>query len=146
MDENGELQRTDVREKEKENFSMPGRLLGWWSQLVGDEEDPAAHRRQAIKTSEDLFLSLYCMEAEPEGDSQDDCDTDQVEADKRDVLKYILAIVLERKRIIKPLSAARMGVPQRFLHRRLQQEFVVPAVDVNGEVLTTIQEQLEAIL
>ena len=131
-DDGGDLQRYDVLTAETDNFSVPGQILGWWTQVVRDMQNEANARRRAIETTEDLFLSLY-----EEG---------AVKTDESEVLKYLLAIVLERKRILRPIGKLSGGEPQLYRHSKSGEEYTVAQVDLTASNVLKIQDQLQAVI
>ncbi len=131
--ETGELVRADILEDEKETFAPPGAVLCRWGQTFKEREDPAAEARQTLRSAEDMFLSLYEEETGPQEESGD-------------VLKYLLAVLLERKRILRPAELAAPGRPQTYRHRKSGREFAVPRPDLTAQSVLQIQEHLKKIL
>ena len=99
VSEEGDYERFDVLETESPGFVPPGKLLCRWSQVVKPRESQAAERRAAIQSAEDMFLSLEDEDEDDAGDATSDPD--------RALLRYLLAIVLERKRILRPVRGER---------------------------------------
>ncbi len=131
-DEGDDLRRIDALAAEVDSFTAPGQILGWWTQTVKDQEDEAEVRRRVIETSECLFLSLY-----EEGAG---C------ALESEALKFLLAIMLERKRILRRCGKPDAGEPQRYRHSKSEEEFDVPQVDLTASSVLKIQEQLRAVI
>ena len=119
-----------MAESEFEGFVPPGTVLGWWRQEAKAEETKSKH--QAVKTAEDLFLSLYAEGADP--------------SEERATLKSLLALMLERKRILKPRGKALEGKPQQYFLVKTKETFEIPAVDLTAEAVRKIQEQLWAVI
>ena len=120
------LQRADLADAEAAEWKPPGEVLGRWSRKAEDASE-AAKRRNALASAEEVFLALI---QEPGGAGPE-----------KDLLLQLLALLIERKRIIRP-----QGVPadgrQRYWHSRLQQEFSVPHQDLTPERVATLREQL----
>ncbi len=129
---NGEIQRADVHVEEANEFTPSGILLGWWEQVMKNYDNEAEAKRQAILSSEELFLSLY--------------EEKENAAEEADVLKYLLALMLERKRILKPIDKVAEGHTQRYLHTRTKKEFSVPFVDIMTKSAQGVMDQLKGVI
>lgn len=131
-DENGELTRIDLHPDEVAAFSMPEDLLGCWTREVN--EDEGRHERdkkiQAIASSEELFLSLF--------DGSED-------TDERSILKQLLALMLERKRILRPITTHRKGLVE-YLHVKTKTHYVVNMHEWEPKKVIALQEQLSMLL
>ncbi|MGE9292651.1 hypothetical protein [Ruficoccus sp. ZRK36] len=133
LDEERQLQRTDLREAEAEEFSAPGGVLGRWRREVKTPNEEAKEaRRQLMATTEELFISLY-EENDAEGEED------------RAVLKQLLGLMLERKRILRRVGPMADGV-QRYRHPKQDREYDVPMGDLDPEKLTRVQEQLQLLV
>ena len=86
---------------------------------------------KAIAGSEDFFISLY--------------DDEAVEVEQKDVLKQMLALLLERKRILRPKGRPEGGF-QLYLHPSSKREFLVPQKELSEELVFNIQSQINAFL
>jgi len=120
------LQRVDLSDADAAGWQPPGDVLGKWTRKAEDETE-SARRRSALASAEEVFLALM---QEPGGAGED-----------KNLLLQLLALLLERKRILRPQGKP-AGGRRRYLHPRLQQEFSVPAGDLTPERLVTIREQL----
>ncbi|HTB64421.1 MAG TPA: hypothetical protein VK737_12625 [Opitutales bacterium] len=120
------LARADVTEYEAREWKPPGEMLGRWTRKAEDES-AAARRRTAIASAEEVFLALS---QEPGGAGPD-----------KDLLLQLLALLIERKRILRPKGAAANG-KQLYWHPRLQQEFSVPHQELTPELVGHLREQL----
>jgi len=120
------LQRADLSEAEAQAWQPPGEVLGKWTRKAEDESE-AAKRRNALASAEEVFLAFV---QEPGGAGAD-----------KDLLMQLLALLLERKRILRPQGRPADG-KQRYWHSRLQQEFIVPHQEITPECLTLVREQL----
>ena len=159
--EQGEIVRIDLREEERGELGNFGPVIGWWSSIVPTPEDSQAEtNKQQLRTTEGIFLSLF---PEPEdADDSETTDSEEEAADKieaaqdiiedpeliadRDTLKYLLSLMLERKRILKPIGRPKPGEPTLYRHPKLEREFEVPSIDITGDAVLRIQEQLQAII
>lgn len=132
-DEEGQLQRADVAEAKVDEFPRPEAVLGRWGREVkprGEEEREA--RANALATTEELFLSLF-KEDSPEM------------ADDRELFKQVLALMLERKRILRSQGRPEKGV-QTYLHVRSKETYQVQSSDPDPAALIRIQEELNLLV
>jgi len=129
----GELGRADLRPDEIESFELPGEMLGRWSRLVKDPDDDSAHARDTMASAEDFFFSLY--------------ENDQADArEESDMLKHLLSLMLERKRVLRPIGERRNSGEQRYLHVKTKRELSVPIVDISTELMLKIENTIGDII
>lgn len=127
-----EITRFDVTEERLAEFKPEGIVLGRWARVVKDRQDEDKESRlRLLATREEFFLSLFSDEADPDGDKA--------------VLKQLLALLLERKRIIRPLGAP-SGNLQRYKHMRTGDEYAVPVGDISPEQVARVQNALEILV
>ena len=105
--------------KRERIFVRRAPVLGWWGRRLRKDLDESEANREAVASTEEFFLSLYDDRA---GDIEESA-----------VLKYLFAIMLERKRILKPVGRAMPGEPQTYLMRKSGRKFDVPIVDVTAQ-------------
>lgn len=130
-DEQGEWQRADIKESEAEQYHLPTEVLGKWAREVKEcEENDREMQQQMLQSSEELFFSLF---------------DNPTASDDVDVMKHLLALLLERKRIVKAISK-REGAFIRYVHTKTKREFDVPNRDFDPEALVSIQAQLEQLI
>ena len=127
----GELDRVDVLGPESDGFQTDGTVLGWWRQPAKDRTNDA-DAAAALHTSEGLFRSLYFEGGE--------------ESPERDLLKYMLALMLEKKRLLRALPMSDREVVQRYRMRKSLEEFEVPLVEIKPDQLLKIQDQLSTVV
>ncbi len=134
LDSMGNLERRDFLKDEFDESVLAAGFVGRWERVVGEnpEEDERAARKIAMASTEDFFLSL-CDENSP------------VEADEVDALKQILSLLLERKRILKPLGRPSGGV-QKYLHPASGKVFDVPQKEPSEDMILKLGSQLGAII
>jgi len=120
------LQRADVTETEAREWQPPGAVLGRWTRKAEDES-AASKRRLALASAEEVFLAFM---QEPGGAGPE-----------KDMLVQLLALMIERKRILRPQGRPAEG-RQRYWHPRLQQEFSVPYQELTPERIAAFREQL----
>jgi hypothetical protein len=128
----GNIERCDVLKEHAAAFKPEGILLGRWTREVKERgEEDQAHRAQLLASREEFFLSLYEDESDPSGD--------------KGVLKHILAMLLERKRIIKPVGEASEGM-LTFVHAASKQTYLVPALDLQPAHLLRVGASLDLLV
>tara|TARA_B100001248_G_scaffold241598_1_gene208417 strand:+ start:86631 stop:87137 length:507 start_codon:yes stop_codon:yes gene_type:complete len=132
--EEGYLERADLHPESAEDFNPPNPILGKWNRTVKSQvdEEKEAQKRQTA-TFEELFLSLF----------EEDTHTEAARAQEDvDLLKQILALQLERKRILKRLSTSPKATELHYIHPKTKAEFTFPRQDLSPEKLIILQEQL----
>src|SRR5882762_5545084 len=124
----GEVARRDLLESEDGRFMPPAFVYCRW--VVGfkqrkAEEDPA---RTLKLTAENLFITLAAPEAEPS-------------ATNTPLLQF-LALMLERKKLIKLRGYTEDNQRQIYEHMPTHQLYEVPVGNLNVEFFQKIQEHL----
>lgn len=132
-DEAGELGRADLHEGELSELQLPGQVLGRWSWVMKDPEAGATNAADTVASAEDFFLSLFENEA---GD----------ERDRSDALKHLLALMLERKRILRAVAPRQVSGTQIYRHAKTKQEFQVPVAEISRELMFKIEDTLGDII
>lgn len=141
IDDNNELLRFDVLERQEEEFEVPGQLLCRWRQVYKKEPEKDNSARRQRETAEGLFLSLY--EELPEEESLEEAE----EAMKQgEIMKKFLALMLERKRILRPRGNSPDGLFRLMEHARSKNIYPVPAGSLSQEELMRISERLNALV
>ena len=85
----------------------------------------------ALSSSEDFFVSLF--------------DGSGVSADESDAVKQILALLLERKRILRPVGRPSGGI-QKYVQASTKREFDVPQKPLGADLIAKMQTQLGNII
>ena len=134
IDDMGNLDRLDAHVDEFDDSKIRGKIIGRWEREVAanPDADERAARRLALASSEDFFLSMFD-------------DSSPVKADEADAVKQILALMLERKRILKPVGRPSRGI-QKYIHTSSKREFDVPQKEMDAELVLKIQTQLGSII
>ncbi len=125
---NGEVARRDLFESEDGRFMPPAFVYCRW---VTAYKPRRADENQALAlklTAESLFLTL----AAPEADK----------SETNTPLLQFLALMLERKKLIKPRGLSEDGERQVYEHRATHQLYEVPVGNLNVEFFQKIQEHL----
>jgi hypothetical protein len=132
-DQAGELGRADLLPEEIEHFALPGEVLGRWSRVVKDPDDESAHARETMASAEDFFFSLYENE-EPDA------------REESAMLKHLLSLMLERKRVLRPLGDRQTAGEQAYLHVKTKRILSVPIVDISTELMLKIEDTIGDII
>jgi len=128
----GNIERCDVLRDHAAAFKPDGILLGRWTREVKERgEEEQAHRAQLLASREEFFLSLYEDDADPSGD--------------KGVLKHILAMLLERKRIIKQVGVADQGL-MTYVHAASKQTYLVPVLDLQPAHILQVGTSLDLLV
>ena len=123
----GEVARRDLLEAEDGRFMPPAFIYCRW--VTGYKPRRDDNSALALKlTAENLFLTLAAPEAEPS-------------ATNTPLLQF-LALMLERKKLLKPRGFTEDGTRQIFEHMPSHQLYEVPVGDLNQEFFIKIQEHL----
>ena len=129
----GELGRADLFAAEVDPFELPGDLLGRWSRIIKDPDEAKVSAGEVMASAEDFFLSLY--QSEPEAAQAE-----------TDALKHLLALMLERKRVLRPIGPRATEGLQRYLHVKQKKELEVPVVEISPDLVLKIQDTLGDII
>ncbi len=128
----GNVERVDVLKEHVSTYVPNGLLLGRWTREVKERgEEEQAHRAQLLASREEFFLSLYDDAQDPSGDKA--------------VLKHILAMLLERKRIVKASGPAKDGVIP-YQHAATKLIYDVPAMDLQPNHIQQVNSALELLV
>lgn len=131
QNEAGDLERSDFLKSELEQNPYNGKFLAKWERVVSEnpQEDERQARRLALSGSESLFISLF--------------DDESLDIEQKDALKQMLALLLERKRILRAKGRVKNGF-QLYVHTASKREFLVRQCELNEELILNIQSQLES--
>ena len=137
----GAVERFDVLESEEGECALPGnRICRWRHTIEEKDESEKEQKKQALQSTEEIFLSLY-EESDPESDAEEEnAAADETPERTRNVLKFFLALQLERKRILRQQG------PGRFLHIKAKRLFQVPEIELTEDLIREFQEQLPSLV
>lgn len=126
--------RHDVSEAEQGNFAPAGPVVCRWVQIYKPRKAGENPERNLKLTAESLFLAL-----------SDPATERTVENDR---LLQVLAMMLERKRVLRPKgrSGSGAGAKQVYEHAKLKSLHEVTAAELSPEFFLSIQEQLAALV
>tara|TARA_B110000305_G_C19372208_1_gene605059 strand:+ start:403 stop:897 length:495 start_codon:yes stop_codon:yes gene_type:complete len=123
----GEWLRADLSVEEESQFPEKEQAIARWENQVpdGEEKQDISH----IDSTESLFSSFY----------------DNPEIQKRyeedvDTLKMLLALHLERKKILKSIPASNEENQREVIHKATKQTFSVPVRDLTPQGIEKFME------
>jgi hypothetical protein len=123
-----EIERHDVLAVEDADYRPAGFVFCRWAQLFKPRKADENAERALKLTAENLFLTLADPANEP-----DPANTP---------LLQFLALMLERKRLLRPRGVTADGERNRFEHMKTHQVYEIVAGDLTPEFFVKIQEQL----
>lgn len=127
-----EIMRYDVLEAHAANFAPPGFIACKWvhafkARRAGENPD------RALKlTAENLFVALADPTTEPTPENTR--------------LVQFLALMLERKRILRPKGRSADGARNRYEHAKSKAIFEIPSGELTPEFFVAVQEQLSVLV
>lgn len=126
--------RHDVSAGEQANFTPAGSVVCRWAQLYKPRRSEDNPERNLKLTAESLFLAL-----------SDPATERTVENDR---LLQVLAMMLERKRVLRPKgrTGSGSGARQIYEHAKLKSLHEIAAAELSPEFFLSIQEQLAALV
>lgn len=127
--ESGEIERTDVLERNVPALKAPGTLVGFWRRVFSSDPAASADMKQKLVSQEDFFFSLFDVPPSEDGE----------------ILKQFVALYLERKRILRAAGAPENGF-QNFIHVKSKKKFSVPVRDADPETLARLASVIDAFI
>lgn len=127
----GGAARYDVLESRVEGFAPEGTVVCRWVQVHRPKAKEDNPERTLKLTAEGLFLTLADPSTEPTAETTR--------------LVQFLAILLERKKLIRPRGRNPDGTKELYEHGRTKQVYEVPVGDVTPEFFVAVQGQLGAL-
>jgi hypothetical protein len=128
----GDVGRYDALESEAASLLPEGFVACRWVQVFKEQSKEDNPERTLKLNAETLFLTLAdpSTEATPETAR----------------LVRFLALLLERKRVLRPRGPAPGGERDLYEHARTKQVFEVPAIELSPEFFTAVREQLTVLV
>ncbi|MGE9290503.1 MAG: hypothetical protein ACQKBT_05915 [Puniceicoccales bacterium] len=124
-----------------EEFQLgEARPIAQWIRTFRSNEAEKEIAREAVETADDLFDQM--MNASTEEGEEPDPERDEV----REVLCFILALHLERKRVLRPLGRIAVDGTQSYRHPKKDREYTVKGVIVRPDLIQKIEDQLDFVL
>lgn len=132
MADSGAVVRYDALEANAAQLAPEGFVACRWVQVFKLQPREGSADRALKLTAENLFLTLAdpSTEATPETDR----------------LVRFLALLLERKRLLRPRGRAPEGNMDLYEHSRTKQVYRVPAIDLSPEFFMAVREQLSVLV
>lgn len=124
--------RYDVREEEAENFAPEGAVVCRWTHVFKQRRAGENPERQLKLTAENLFVTL----ADPATEL----------ASENVGLVQFLALMLERKKLLRPKGRTDDGERNLFEHAKSKLMYEVPVGEMTPEYFLSIQEQLSLLV
>jgi hypothetical protein len=128
----GEVVRYDLLESETVNFTADGVVACRWVQVFKPRKANENPDRALKLTAETLFLTLADPTAEPTAESTR--------------LLQFLALMLERKRMLRPKGRTSDGARNLYEHAKTKQIFEIPAGELTPEFFVHVQAQLSVLV
>jgi len=128
----GGIVRYDALEANAASLTPEGFVACRWVHVFKPQQTEENRDKTLKLTAETLFLTL----ADPATDPSPETDR----------LVRFLALLLERKRILRPRGKTPDGSRELYEHSRSKQTFEVPAIDLSPEFFTAVREQLSVLV
>lgn len=127
-----EVVRYDVLEKNAGSFSPEGFVACRWVQIYKSRAAGENADRALKLNAENLFLTL----ADP---------TNELNPESTRLVQF-LALMLERKKILRPKGLSASGEKSVYEHAKTKQLFEVPVGEMTNEFFVAVQEQLSVLV
>lgn len=127
-----EIVRCDVLEQHLGGFTPPGKVACRWVQAFRPRRAGENPDRALKLTAESLFVTLADPTTEPTPENTR--------------LLQFLALMLERKKVLRPRGRSADGLRLRYEHARSKALFEVPAGELTAEFFVAVQEQLSVLV
>jgi hypothetical protein len=130
VDEGGAYNRVDVLEKAAATFAVKGKTICRWKWTLKPRDNrEKKEEKRATDETEAMFLAI-CGETDAGNDDPE-----------RITLKYLLALALQRKRILKPVA----GKSGKYIHAGSGAIYeALPPQNLSAEILKKAAEKLRA--
>ncbi len=119
------------------------RPVAQWVRTYRSNEAEKAGEREAVRTVEELFVQMV---EDEQGADDPARSADSATARIRDALRFLLALHLERKRVLRPLGRIGEDGSQTYRHPKRDTEYRVPAVVVEEDLRHSLEEQLSLVV
>jgi hypothetical protein len=124
--------RYDALEANASSVAPAGFVACSWVQVYKPQVKDENRDRALKLTAENLFLTLS--------------DPSTISTPETDRLIRFLALLLERKRLLRPKGPAPDGVRELYEHARTKQLHEVPAIELTPEFFVAVREQLSVLV
>ncbi len=130
--ESGAVARYDALESEAGGLAPQGFVACRWVQVYKPQQKQENLDRALKLTAETLFLTLV----DPSTESTPETDR----------LVRFLALLLERKRLLRPKGRSADGSKDVFEHAKTKMLHLVPAIELTSEFFVAVQGQLSVLV
>jgi hypothetical protein len=130
--ESGEVTRFDLLESSAGGFTPQGVVACRWVHVFKPRKAAENPERELKLTAENLFLTL--------ADPNSELTPENVR------LVQFLALMLERKRVLRPKGLSPDGKNSIYEHAKTKQLFQIPAGELSPEFFVQVQEQLSVLV
>ena len=130
--ETGAVIRYDALESQAGSLSPEGFVACRWVQVFKPQQKQENADRALKLTAETLFLTLVDPMTEPTAET--------------DRLVRFLALLLERKRLLRPKGRNTDGSKDLYEHARTKQIHEVPSIELTAEFFVAVREQLSVLV
>jgi len=127
-----QILRYDVLASRAEGFAPEGHVACRWIHVFKPKAHDDNPERTLKLTAETLFLTL----ADP---------NTELTPDNERLVRF-LALMLERKKLLRARGRTADGIKDIFEHGRSKQSYQVPAGEMTPEFFTAVQEQLSVLV
>jgi len=135
IDAEGVLQRLDLAADD--NWNSNGvKVLAQWVRVFRQDTTGKDQEKVALQSKEEVFLQMV--------QSQEALDTTEENMDRL-ALIYLMALYLERKRILRALGQPDENKIQAYRHVGRKEEFSIQTTSIEPEALLRMTDQLEKI-
>lgn len=135
IDSEGALLRQDFREDEEWN-PEDGKVLAQWMRVFRRDTSEQDQQKEALLSTEEVFLQMVeSLNTQEEAD----IDSDQ------QALVYLIALFLERKRILRALGRPDEMNRQKYRHIASKEEISIQTTSIDPQSLLRMADQLEKI-
>ena len=126
------IARIDVQIEADEQLEAPGRVVCRWVQSFKPRVADDNPEKDMKLTAENLFLTLADPSAEISAEDQR--------------LVQFLALMLERKRLLRPQGLNEDGTKDVYIHRGSKGRYEVPTGELTPEFFIAVQDQLSILV
>ncbi len=127
-----EMARYDLTTAAAEGFAPAGNVVCRWAQLYKPRSDRENPERALKLNAENLFLTLADPATEPTPENAR--------------LVQFLALMLERKKVLRPRGRNAAGDKALWEHAKTKQVYELPATELTPEFFVSIQQQLSILV
>lgn len=127
-----EIVRYDLLESRAAEFTPAGQVACRWVKAYKPRRGDENNDRTLKLTAENLFFTLADPTTEPSPENTR--------------LVQFLALMLERKKVLRPRGLTADGQRNRYEHAKTKQIVEVPAGDLTPEFFVAVQEQLTVLV